>query len=151
MWRLLQEVIGCVQRRASQTDLTDIAHNSVPRVCFPWSKRTGTTGESLGNPNPQKPKRKSMAVRYRQTEAFDFPIVILSTFHGDVISSLLWKPLGSCPSWMRHLSHRGKQPSHHLKRTHVHICYACWHNSAERTWAVVLLSVIWREQQGNRW
>lgn len=45
---------------ATEMDVADIAHNGIPRVCFHWPRRTGTTGESLRNPNPQKPERKSM-------------------------------------------------------------------------------------------
>lgn len=64
-----------------------VAHNGIPRVCFHWPRRTGTTGESLRNPNPQKPERKSMPARNRRTEVVNFPIVALSTFHVDVTES----------------------------------------------------------------
>lgn len=46
----------------------DIAYSNIPRVCFFWSNRKRTAGESLGNPNPQKPKHKSMPVRNAQTK-----------------------------------------------------------------------------------
>ena len=109
---------------------TDIAYSNIPRVRSFWSKRKRTAGESLGNPNPQKPKHKSMSsAAYEERAnktAFDFPIVGTINISGwcDGIGSTLGKPLGPHPSWWRHTSCWGPLemktqilPTHALKHT----------------------------------
>lgn len=96
---VFHRVRECLSLTAAEMGQTDIAYSNVPWVRSFWSERKRTAGESLRNPNPQKPKHKSMSSaackECANQTAFDFPIAALSTFHVDVT--------GSVAHWENHL------------------------------------------------